>query len=228
MKALVTLRYSDTGMRDPYNTRANLECPIWDYPLYSGSRQRAIASLPPEWRQVDCRSRLSLDVSRTETERKTSQPTRFFARVVRGNPAVNAPASTFTFRSFSQAEKAKTKASSWRKPTGEEVGNSFGPARKASAARPRFLTAALSVRKGGGGGETATSAQARAALVRRVFLSSTRQMGQATPLAGSINTARSLQPSTGPKPERFLPPRSSSPRVAVSPSRLTLVSRYKR
>ncbi|KAH6932714.1 hypothetical protein HPB50_008910 [Hyalomma asiaticum] len=32
------------------NTRADLAHLIWDCPLYSGTRQRAIAAIPPEWR----------------------------------------------------------------------------------------------------------------------------------------------------------------------------------
>ncbi|KAH6933852.1 hypothetical protein HPB50_018607 [Hyalomma asiaticum] len=32
------------------NTRADLAHLIWDCPLYSGTRQRVIAAIPPEWR----------------------------------------------------------------------------------------------------------------------------------------------------------------------------------
>ncbi|XP_072140785.1 uncharacterized protein [Dermacentor andersoni] len=44
------LECSRAGTCSPCNTRADLEHLIWDCPLYSGPRQRALASLPTEWR----------------------------------------------------------------------------------------------------------------------------------------------------------------------------------
>ncbi|KAH7983231.1 hypothetical protein HPB52_010330 [Rhipicephalus sanguineus] len=38
------------GICSHCNTRADLQHLIWDCPLYSGPRQRAIATIPPEWR----------------------------------------------------------------------------------------------------------------------------------------------------------------------------------
>lgn len=41
---------SRIGICTPCNSWVDLEHLIWDFPLYSCSRQRAVASLPPKWR----------------------------------------------------------------------------------------------------------------------------------------------------------------------------------